>query len=192
MEWMLKPLKRYADFSGRSRRMEFWMWVVFQFLIGLAFIVLMVALGGAAIMSSDVGNGDLGGVMAMGGIMLILYLLYFLLQLVFLVPGLAVTIRRLHDTNRSGWWIMLFWGPYLLSYALTFVFMGSLAASSDPTTFGADNAALGSFGLMVMLLSLAGLGGGLILLVFLFLEGTKGPNRYGDDPKGQNAGQVFA
>jgi uncharacterized membrane protein YhaH (DUF805 family) len=187
MEWMLMPLKRYAEFSGRSRRMEFWMWVVFQFLIGLAFIILMVALGGAAIMS-----GDVGGAMAMGGILLILYLLYFLVQLVFLVPGLAVTIRRLHDTNRSGWWIMLFWGPYLLSYVLTFVFMGSLAASADPTAFGADNAALGSFGLMVMILSLAGLGGGLILLVLLFLEGTKGPNRYGDDPKGQNAGQIFA
>ena len=92
MEWMLMPLKRYAEFSGRSRRMEFWMWVVFQFLIGLAFIILMVALGGAAIMSSDVGSGDLGGAMAMGGIMLILYLLYFLVQLAFLVPGLAVTI----------------------------------------------------------------------------------------------------
>ena len=187
MEWMFMPLKRYADFSGRSRRMEFWMWVVLQFMIGIAFIVLVIALGGAAIMS-----GDVGGAMAMGGILLIFYLLYILLQLVFLVPGLAVTIRRLHDTNRSGWWIMLFWGPYLLSYALTFVFMGSLAATSDPTAFGPDNAALGTFGLVVMLLSLAGLAGGLVLLVFLFLEGTKGPNKYGNDPKGQNAGQIFA
>ena len=189
MEWMLMPLKRYADFSGRSRRMEFWMWVVFQFLIGLAFIVLMVALGGAAIMS-----GDVGGAMAMGGIILILYLLYFLLGLVFLVPGLAVTIRRLHDTNRSGWWIMLFWGPILLSYALTFIFMGSLvaAASNDPTSLGADNATLGAVGLVMSLLSLAGLAGLVVLIVFLFLEGTKGPNRYGADPKGQNAGQIFA
>jgi uncharacterized membrane protein YhaH (DUF805 family) len=47
MEWMFMPLKRYADFSGRSRRMEYWMWVVFQFLIFIAFMILMVAVGGA-------------------------------------------------------------------------------------------------------------------------------------------------
>ena len=38
MEYMFMPLKRYAEFSGRSRRMEYWMWVLFQFLIGCAFL----------------------------------------------------------------------------------------------------------------------------------------------------------
>lgn len=177
MEWMLMPLKRYADFSGRSRRMEYWMWVVFQFLIGIVFVILMVALGGAALM-----RGDMAGLMAMGGVLIILYLLYLLLSLVFLVPNLAVTIRRLHDTDRSGWWIMLFWGPYLLMIANTYMMGAKMAGGGDPATGGTVN----------LVLSLAFLVGALVLLVFMFLEGTRGPNRYGPDPKGQNAGQVFA
>ena len=51
MEWMLMPLKRYADFSGRSRRMEFWMWQVFKSLVGCAFMVLFLILFGAAFAS---------------------------------------------------------------------------------------------------------------------------------------------
>lgn len=187
MEWMLMPLKRYADFSGRSRRMEFWMWVVFQFLIGIAFLILVIALGGAAIM-----GGDLQAGMAMGGIILILYLLYLLMMLIFFIPSLAVTIRRLHDTNRSGWWIMLYWGPLLLIYALVFALAGSVAASGDVSSFAQNDAAAGSLGLVMGLLYLVWLGGCLVLLVFMFLEGTKGPNNYGNDPKGQNAGQIFA
>ena len=126
MEWMLMPLKRYAEFSGRSRRMEFWMWVVFQFLIGIAFIILMVALGGAAIMSSDVGSGDLGWAMAMGGIMLILYLLYFLVQLAFLVPepGGDDTPSPRHQPQRLVDHAVL--GAISAEFVLTFVFMGRL------------------------------------------------------------------
>ena len=49
MEWMFLPLKRYAEFSGRSRRMEFWMWVLFQFLLGCAFLIAVFGLAGSAI-----------------------------------------------------------------------------------------------------------------------------------------------
>ena len=177
MEWMFMPLKRYADFSGRSRRMEYWMWVVFQFLIFIAFMILMVAVGGAALM-----RGDMAGLMAVGGVLIILYLLYALLGLIFLVPNLAVTIRRLHDTDRSGWWIMLFWGPYLLMIANSMIMGAKLANGGDTTMDGPVG----------MVLMLAFFVGALVLLVFMFLEGTRGPNRYGADPKGQNAGQVFA
>ncbi|MGZ8283968.1 MAG: DUF805 domain-containing protein [Allosphingosinicella sp.] len=177
MDWMLMPLRRYADFSGRSRRMEFWMWVVFQVLIGIAFMILIFALGGAAMMS-----GDMNQLMAVGGVVLVIYLLYMLTALAFFIPNLAVTMRRLHDTGRSGWWVMLFWGPYLLMLASTFV-IGAEAAS------GGSGAAGGMLGLIAMLALLAG---SLVLLVFMFLEGTRGPNQYGPDPKGQDTGQVFA
>lgn len=177
MEWMLMPLKRYADFSGRSRRMEFWMWVLFQFLLGMAFMVLMMVLGGAAMMS-----GDPGQMMAAGGAVLIIYILYLLMALAFLIPNLAVTVRRLHDTNRSGWWIMLFWGPYLLMIVSSFA-IGASAAS------GGNAMAGGVLGLVSMLALIVG---GLVLLVFMFLEGTRGPNQYGPDPKGADTGQVFA
>lgn len=177
MEWMLMPLKRYADFSGRSRRTEYWMWVLFQFLIGAAVMVIMFAFVGSAILS-----GDVGSAMAMGGIALIIYFLYALWSLVCLIPGLAVTVRRLHDTDRSGWWIMILFGPYLLMIVGTFMTASSVGSGGD-----------GMMGAMLsMIAGLCVLVGGLVLLVFMVLEGTKGPNRFGPDPKGADSGQVFA
>jgi uncharacterized membrane protein YhaH (DUF805 family) len=178
MEWMLMPLKRYADFSGRSRRTEFWMWILFQFLIAIAFVILLMMLGGAALTAAT----DPTQMMAVGGVAVILYLIYLLVSLAFFIPSLAVTVRRLHDTNRSGWWIMLFWGPYLLMLVSPFVIASSAATGGDGMAGGAL-ALVASIGLVV---------GGLTLLVFMFLEGTRGPNQYGADPKGQDTGQVFA
>jgi uncharacterized membrane protein YhaH (DUF805 family) len=177
MEYMLMPLRRYADFSGRSRRTEFWMFVLFQFLIGMGVVVLMMVLGGAAVLS-----GDPSQAMAMGGIILVLYLLLALVGLAFLIPNLAVTVRRLHDTDRSGWWIMLYWGPYL-AMILAGGMVGMSAAS------GGDGMAGGAVGLIAMI---AWLVGSLVLLVFMFLEGTRGPNKYGPDPKQPIPENVFA
>lgn len=173
------PLRRYADFSGRSRRMEFWMWVLFQFVIGMAFLIVIMAVGGAAMLS-----GDPTQLMAMGGVVLVIYLLNFLLMLAFFIPNLAVTVRRLHDSNRSGWWVMLFWGPYLVMLLSLFV-VGAGAASNNQ-----EGAMAG--GMLYLLSFIALLAGGLVLLVFMFLEGTRGPNQYGPDPKGADTGQVFA
>jgi uncharacterized membrane protein YhaH (DUF805 family) len=182
MEWMFMPLKRYAEFSGRSRRMEFWMWMLFQFIIIFAFAIIMVGLVGSAAMS-----GDMSQAMAMGGIVLVLYLLLVLLGLAFFIPNLAVTIRRLHDTDRSGWWVMLYWGPYLLFFIAGSV-IGAGAASGGQPTEGAAMAG----GALGMVAGLAWLVGCIVLLVFMFLEGTPGPNRYGADPKGRGGdAQVF-
>jgi uncharacterized membrane protein YhaH (DUF805 family) len=183
MEWMFMPLRRYAEFSGRSRRMEFWMWVLFQFLLGCAFLIVMMALGGTALMS-----GDPRQLIAMGGVVLLLYMLYGIIGLAFFIPSLAVTIRRLHDTDRSGWWVMLYWGPYLLMIVSSMV-IGATAASAggEPTQGGVM--AGGALALIAMLIWLVGC---VVLLVFMFLEGTKGPNRYGPDPKQPDTGQVFA
>ncbi len=179
MDWMLMPLRRYADFSGRSRRMEFWMWVLFQFLIGIVFLVLIMILGGAAVIS-----GEPSQVMAVGGVIAVLYGLNLLLMLAFFIPNLAVTVRRLHDSNRSGWWIMLFWGPYLMIIvSLVVVGAGAVAASKGGALTG---------GILYMLSALGLLVGSLVLLVFMFLEGTRGPNHYGADPKGQVGSDVFA
>jgi uncharacterized membrane protein YhaH (DUF805 family) len=183
MEWMLRPLKRYAEFSGRSRRMEFWMWILFQFLIGCVFVILVLGLGGSALMS-----GDPRQLIAMGGIILILYLLYLLMTLAFFIPSLAVTIRRLHDSNRSGWWVMLYWGPYLL------IILFSIASGGTVGAAGGEAARDGMMagGAFAGVAGLAWLAGCVVLLVFMFLDGTPGPNKYGPDPKGRDAGQVFA
>jgi uncharacterized membrane protein YhaH (DUF805 family) len=172
MEYMFLPLKRYAEFSGRSRRMEYWMFVVFQFLLGMAFSVVIMVVGGAAMMSV----GDPRGMMAAGGAVVIVWALYMLICLALFIPALAVAVRRLHDTNRSGWWVLAPLAPYVL----TLIGAGMAAGGSKA---GGLLALVGGLGAVVLAIT---------LLVFLFLDGTMGPNRYGPDPKGRADAQVFA
>ncbi len=176
MEWMFMPLKRYADFSGRSRRMEFWMWIVLQVIVYFVFWVLLFAVGGSAIM---MGANNPTAALAGGGAIMIIGLLYMVYGLAVLVPHLAVAVRRLHDTNRSGWWILAPMVPYLG------VFLAGALVASSPDLAGVA-------GILMMVCGLAALGLVILLIVFYFMEGTKGPNKYGPDPKGQDTGQVFA
>ena len=175
MHWMLLPLKRYAEFSGRSRRMEYWMFQLFMFLVYIVMLVLMMVVGGSAAMA----GGDPGAIAAAGGAALIIFGLYALFALAMFIPSLAVAVRRLHDTNRSGWWIL---AP-LTGYVVMAIGAAMVAASPD-------NAGLG--GILAMVGAIAVLGLGLTVLVFLFLEGTRGPNKHGPDPKGEALDQVFA
>ena len=190
MEWMLMPLKRYADFSGRSRRMEYWMWVVFQMLIAVAFWILTIVIAGSAVMALGMGSSgkDPGAVVAAGvgmgiGIVL-LFALYGLLGLFLIIPSLAVAVRRLHDTNRSGWWLL---AP-LACECVAFLAFGMAGASAG--TNGSSGAAVPA---MIGFIAVIGaLGLGLMLLVFMFLDGTPGPNRYGPDPKNRVQAAVFS
>jgi uncharacterized membrane protein YhaH (DUF805 family) len=95
--------------------------------------------------------------------------LSLILMLGLLVPGLAVTVRRLHDTNRSGWWILIAVIPYLI---LGILAGGAIASGSMGAMAGA-----GLLGLVAMV-------GAIVLLVFMVLPGTKGENRFGADPYG--------
>ncbi|HEX8239638.1 MAG TPA: DUF805 domain-containing protein [Allosphingosinicella sp.] len=175
MEYMLMPLKRYADFSGRSRRMEYWMFQLFMFIVYMAMVMLMMVLGGGALMM----GGDANGLVAAGGAVMIIGLLYLLFALAMFIPSLAVAVRRLHDTNRSGWWIL---AP-LAGYAV--MALGGVLAAASP-----DNPMLG--GILALVGGLLAFGLALTLLVFMFLEGTRGPNDYGPDPKGERLDKVFA
>ena len=167
MEYMFMPLKRYAEFSGRSRRMEYWMWTLFMFLIWMVFLVLIVAIAGAALMG---GGNPVGSMMAMGGGILIIGALALLVWLALLIPSLAVGVRRLHDTERSGWWL----GGLILLDILNAVVRNSVGGG------------------LSMIFSLALVALAIAVLVFMCLDGTKGPNKYGPDPKGGVDAQVFA
>ncbi len=109
MNWYLQVLKRYAEFSGRSRRKEFWFFALFNIIIA-------------------VGLGVVDTILAMSIGVMFLNPLYFLAVL---VPTLAVSVRRLHDTGRSGWWILLGFVPVLGLVILVFMFMDSQPGDNE-------------------------------------------------------------
>jgi len=126
MEIFLDVIKnKYAQFDGRARRKEYWYFILFYYLIALILYIPMM----------------LGVVLENNALILIGTIIIFVYALGLVVPSLAVFVRRLHDIDKSGWFIFL---------------------------------------------SLIPLIGAIILLVFLFTEGTRGPNKYGEDPKGTN------
>jgi uncharacterized membrane protein YhaH (DUF805 family) len=189
MHWMLMPLKRYADFSGRSRRMEYWMWQVFKFLVFISFLILASAIFGIAFASLG-GTQDPTQLIAVGGSVLLLYLLYLLFFLAILIPDIAVGVRRLHDTNRSGWWLLAPLGSYLIGIILMVVTVAVGAGTGGPDQMSTGLVAAG--GIVGLISGLATLGLVITLIVFMFLDGTPGPNRYGPDPKGRDASAIFA
>lgn len=138
MSWMLLPYRRYAEFSGRSRRREYWSFALFcvlvMILLNTFFGTNEVTRGNGAFVygSRLVGAGGwIGG----------------LFWLASIVPGLAVSVRRLHDQDRTGW-LLLLWLIPLLGWFAVFVLM--------------------------------------------CLEGTRGPNRFGPDPKNPTPADVFS
>ncbi len=155
MPLMLQPLAKFAVFSGRARRSEFWLFFLLQAVI---YITLMTM--GAL----SLGRG-LVGIVAMTGIAR-------LLGLAFLVPNLAVATRRLHDTGRPVLWLIL-WAPGLLAEGLQTAEM-ILGHSVAPP------AAL--FGPIVGLVSLAA---DVVMLVLMALKGQAATNAYGPDPKSE-------
>ena len=102
MQWMLMPLKRYADFQGRSTRMEFWMFALF---VTIVMIVLQILMGlmFASSMSVDPQTGVVTGGGGAGIFAVIIWVFY----LAILVPSIAVGVRRMHDQDKSGWFILI-------------------------------------------------------------------------------------
>jgi len=130
VNWYVKVLKQYVDFSGRARRREYWMFILINVVIVIVLSLIDTLLGTGGFRATS-GGGSFYAANSLG-------VLSGLYSLAVLLPSIAVTVRRLHDTDRTGWWILLGFIPII---------------------------------------------GGIVLLVFYVLEGTRGPNRYGPDPK---------
>ena len=92
MNWYVDVLKKYAVFEGRARRQEYWMFFLFNVIIGF---VLGLVDGFAGLTIGESGAGMLGSIYS----------------LAVLCPGIAVAIRRLHDTGRSGFWLLITFVP---------------------------------------------------------------------------------
>ena len=110
MEWYVEVLRKYAVFDGRARRKEYWMYTLFNILIGVAYMIV------ATLAIALLGHSD-----NPSAAMLIFAPLWLYALAVF-IPGLAVTVRRLHDSGRSGWWFLIAFVPFIGSIALL-VFM---------------------------------------------------------------------
>ena len=103
MEWYLKVINSYFDFNGRSRRMEYWMFVLINSIISVFCILLDSMLGTVW----SIGYGPI----------------YIGYGLAVFVPGLAVAIRRLHDIGKSGWYYLLFIIPIIGPIWLIIIFV---------------------------------------------------------------------
>ncbi|MDP2991136.1 MAG: DUF805 domain-containing protein [Kiritimatiellota bacterium] len=88
MNWYLAALKKYAEFSGRARRKEYWMFVLFNLIFSIVLSLLDQLFG---TVSKDIGLGVCSGLYA----------------LAVLLPGLALSVRRLHDIGKRGWWLLI-------------------------------------------------------------------------------------
>jgi len=81
VNWYLAVLKNYVGFNGRARRTEYWMFFLFNLIIGIVLEIIGLALKNQ--------------------------ILYYIYGLAVLLPNLAVGVRRLHDTGKSGWWLLI-------------------------------------------------------------------------------------
>ncbi|NQV12288.1 DUF805 domain-containing protein [Candidatus Uhrbacteria bacterium] len=115
MNYYIDALKKYAVFSGRATRKEFWMFVLFN-------LIAMVIL---SIIDSFIGSGEMGILSGIYGLGVLL-------------PSIGIAIRRLHDTNRSGWWLLIGLVPFIgaivliVFYAMPTVAGGAPAAPAAP------------------------------------------------------------
>lgn len=118
IDWWKKVfLNNYANFEGRARRSEYWYYALFNFILTMtAYIISFVFI-------------------FFGGFLLWFFIICY--GLATIIPTMAAQVRRLHDTNKSGWWLLIAFIPF----------------------------------------------GAIVLLVFYFTEGDRGPNQYGPDPK---------
>jgi len=153
-KWMFLPLKRYAQFSGRSCRKEYWLWTLFNVfapsLFTVPLIVAFVAYSSQLAALDDAGF-DPESLSEIFPAALIVFLLgiavlILLFGLAMFIPNLALSYRRFHDCNIPNGW---FWGLFVASIVPVF----------------------------------GGLPGLAIFIIVGFVPGTKGPNRFGPDPR---------
>jgi uncharacterized membrane protein YhaH (DUF805 family) len=111
LSWYLEVLQKYAVFDGRARRKEYWMFLLINILVSVVLIAIDNLIG---TFSHQASFGLLQG----------------LYSLALLIPSIAVTVRRLHDTGRTGWWILISLVP-LIGGIILLIFM---VLDSEPGT----------------------------------------------------------
>lgn len=109
MDWFIKCLKNYANFNGRARRKEYWFFRLAVFLLTLAMMIIDTVLETEVIFTG-------------------------LFTIAMLLPDLAVSVRRLHDTERSGWWFLIALIP-IIGFILLMIWFAS-EGKNQPNLYG--------------------------------------------------------
>lgn len=132
LDWMLMPLRKYATFTGRARRLEYWAFVLFVALGALMAQLLDAIFGFGSITTPVYSNiwGSSFGFYAKAG------WLTFTFDLAVLIPAFSVAVRRLHDGNHSGW--LLLWMLLPLFGWVVLLVLYCLKGTPGPNRFGLD------------------------------------------------------
>ena len=184
MSWYIQAIKNYVNFSGRARRKEYWMFFLFTVIFTILAMILDFVLGIDFRISvyDEVAHWNYNYKpevsLGYGPIYVIVSLFHWL-------PTMSAAVRRLHDSDRTGWW---FFAPSLIM--LTAIFIGAIFIGGGMATNSDSMAITG--GILAGVLYLVGIGLGITSFVFLFFDGTKGDNRFGVSHKYDSEGNLLA
>jgi uncharacterized membrane protein YhaH (DUF805 family) len=116
MNWYLQALKKYADFSGRARRKEYWFFFLFNLIASIVLSGVDMAIGTGGVLSGIYG-------------------------LAVLIPSIACGVRRMHDIDRTGWWLLIAFVP--LIGAIVLIVFALLPGTAGDNKYGPDPKAAG-------------------------------------------------
>lgn len=181
---MFQPLVKYVDFQGRARRSEFWLWVLFRIIVGAVTGTI-----GMTLMFSGMNFQNPDPSQFMGRYFQVMPL-FQLINLALLLPTIAVGVRRLHDINRTGWWLVMPIAVSVVGVILFFIFFGAqiFAMASTGSSMSEEQSlkfAFSMFGSLFLCIVLPILIAEIVMLVFYCTDGTPTANRFGADPKGR-------
>jgi uncharacterized membrane protein YhaH (DUF805 family) len=170
--------KKYFDFTGRARRSEYWWFVLFASIIYFVWILLcsfFLAFWIATAINGETYSSPMVPLMSYVGLMIVPMLALF-------IPQYAVQTRRLHDTGRSGWWIvasLVVSLAYMIAYFSVMMPMFENGIDEMPAFFSTPMMiVVAILGMISMLLSV-------VILIFTVMDSQRGENKYGPSPKYQ-------
>jgi uncharacterized membrane protein YhaH (DUF805 family) len=166
MQWYLKALRNYARFGGRASRTEYWMFILIHVAFSVVLMILDKVIGTDY---QDLQSGLLSGLYALAT----------------LIPMIAVTVRRFHDSGRSGWLICIL---FALIFITTFV---TQLITFFVSTFFNLLFSIGNVALFQLFVNIFPFSPALIIVIYYFyiliVDSQPGANKYGDHPKEQES-----
>jgi uncharacterized membrane protein YhaH (DUF805 family) len=202
MNLLARHLTGIVDFQGRENRQPFWLWILIVYIV--QFVVMAIAMiplmtswfdQMMPMMQGDPHRFDKDPqaiFQLMMPMMQNMIMLTIVSALLFFILSAAAVVRRLHDSNRSGWWVTPYYAMQIVSpifmasfFPRYFSMMASMSAAKPGSPPDIANPAFQQAMQSMTLMSLVNILGLAILvmmIVFLVLPGTVGPNRFGDDP----------